>query len=715
MLDGLLGRGFSAKCKSLIKLTNTRIDAIKRKRNAMQKYLKKDIADLLANGLDINAYGRADGLSVELNLSSCYDFVERCCDSIPKQLSVMQKQKDCPEESREAVSSLMFAAARFADLPELRDLRDIFTERYGKNLEVYANMEFVENLASKPPIMEKKLQLMREIAQEFSIKWDSNAFEQKIANSPLPAQDQTKRQASFNDPKIDGNKVYNSRDEVGLKRDNRDVLPQGRRGLSDDGYVLQGKREENGFDGHNQNVPSHGRRGLSDDGYRLPIGGEQKGFKKDDENISSGRRLGSTDDRYKLSKGSELKRGNDDACTQQEYPDDGLKPRNGRVDTKWKNEDPNVLARHECTINDGFKLQKSRGDTISKTEKQETSYRGRRKHDNGHGLDNAGEVTVHQVDKQDIATYNEHDYLSTKQKVKMDGKDEKPFAGDSNNTADSRANLTEKPSKGAESMKPLPPPPYLKPNGGKYTSGNAPPDLNKALPDLPANSVSERIQIGPDPVEYDDRRVVGSATVKYNDNLDHQDDFVGEKKPKPKSVRRRTKLPPGEDYKGNNEGDESVKRYPSGRRREDMRRGLQHALVEDRDSKDEEERMMDKLLVHYSKKPSQFEPVKVRGGLNAPPGHHDVVDAGEPQKHRRKKLNPESVPPPSRAVSLPPEPVIATESERVPARATSFQPEMFNPGAHVHPKLPDYDDLAARFASLRGKCKLPTNLYLPST
>lgn len=44
--------------KSLIKLVKNRIDVIRRKRNATQKFLKKDIADLLSNGLDINAYGR---------------------------------------------------------------------------------------------------------------------------------------------------------------------------------------------------------------------------------------------------------------------------------------------------------------------------------------------------------------------------------------------------------------------------------------------------------------------------------------------------------------------------------------------------------------------------------------------------------------------------------------------------------------------------------
>lgn len=35
----------------------------------------------------------------------------------------------------------MFAAARFSDLPELRDLRKIFQERYGNSLDCFINQE----------------------------------------------------------------------------------------------------------------------------------------------------------------------------------------------------------------------------------------------------------------------------------------------------------------------------------------------------------------------------------------------------------------------------------------------------------------------------------------------------------------------------------------------------------------------------------------------
>lgn len=57
--------------KSDIKLTRTRIEIIKKKRNATQKYLRNDVADLLRNGLDVNAFGRVISLSLHLCVCVC--------------------------------------------------------------------------------------------------------------------------------------------------------------------------------------------------------------------------------------------------------------------------------------------------------------------------------------------------------------------------------------------------------------------------------------------------------------------------------------------------------------------------------------------------------------------------------------------------------------------------------------------------------------------
>ncbi|KAK4395261.1 hypothetical protein Sango_1680400 [Sesamum angolense] len=158
---------------------------IKKKRNAVQKYLRNDIAHLLRNGLDYNAYGRTEGLIAELNRTDCYDFVNQFCEQLSSHLAAMSKEKECPDECKEAVSSLVFAAARFADLPELRELRALFSEKYGNSLDPYLNKEKVK---PDPPSKDMKLQLLQEIAAESGIEWNSKALENKLFNDSVKQQ-----------------------------------------------------------------------------------------------------------------------------------------------------------------------------------------------------------------------------------------------------------------------------------------------------------------------------------------------------------------------------------------------------------------------------------------------------------------------------------------------------------------------------------------------
>ncbi|MFS8000187.1 putative vacuolar protein sorting-associated protein Ist1 [Helianthus anomalus] len=181
MFDALLKTKFYLRCKSEMKTTMRRMEIIKRKRNAVQKFLRNDVADLLTNGLYTNAYDR---LFADQNLSWCYEFVEESCVLVISRLSSMSKQRECPEECMEAIPTLMFAAARFADLPELRELRSIFYERYENHLEPYVNQEFVKNLKAHIPTKEIRLQMMEEIAMEYGIEWDSKVFEQKLCKPP---------------------------------------------------------------------------------------------------------------------------------------------------------------------------------------------------------------------------------------------------------------------------------------------------------------------------------------------------------------------------------------------------------------------------------------------------------------------------------------------------------------------------------------------------
>ncbi|KHN32613.1 IST1-like protein [Glycine soja] len=161
-----------------------RLETICKKRSAVQKFLKKDIADLLRSALDYNAYGRAEGVLVEQNLTFCYEIIGKFTTCILGHVGDLCKQRDCPAECKEAIQSLIYAAARFSDLPELRELRSLFTGKFGNSLELYISKEFVEKLRQYPPSKEMKIQLLHDVAQEFSIEWNSKALEQRLHSPP---------------------------------------------------------------------------------------------------------------------------------------------------------------------------------------------------------------------------------------------------------------------------------------------------------------------------------------------------------------------------------------------------------------------------------------------------------------------------------------------------------------------------------------------------
>ncbi|KAE9585866.1 hypothetical protein Lal_00010170 [Lupinus albus] len=233
MFEGLFKPKFYSKCKSYARLIKMRLEAIQKKRNAVQKFLKKDIADLLRSGLEYNAYGRAEGLLVEQNMSSCYELIAKFIGCISDYARDLCKQRECPDECKEAIPSLIYAAARFSDLPELRELRKMFTEKFGSSLEPYASKEFVNKLRQEPPSKEMKVQLLSDLAQEFSIKWDNKALEQRLYSPPQLHEEKPKH-----------GPMNNHNDEKWHKMDNVLAMPKinerdGKKDIDDASWRVQ--------------------------------------------------------------------------------------------------------------------------------------------------------------------------------------------------------------------------------------------------------------------------------------------------------------------------------------------------------------------------------------------------------------------------------------------------------------------------------------------
>uniref|UniRef100_A0A2P2J8A8 Uncharacterized protein MANES_03G020000 n=2 Tax=Rhizophora mucronata TaxID=61149 RepID=A0A2P2J8A8_RHIMU len=643
MLDGLLGRGFASKCKSLIKLTKSQIDVIRRKRNATLKFLKTDMAELLSNGLDVNAYGRAEGPLAELTLSSSYDLVEQYCDFVLKHLSVMQKMSHCPEDCREAVSSLMLAAARFSDLPMLRDLRHIFLERYGNSLDLFANQKFVENLSSKPFTMEQKVWLMQDIASEFSIKWDSRCFKQRMSKPPSVAQGKQKMYGSL--PTND-DKCMSVKDKD-TKGDKHKVLSKQLFEHANVAHRVLNNKEDH-FSRGNKLDPAHLD---SCNGYK------KASFKEKD-----------------------------------------VLHRN-KQDILFQAKQEASMQKHE-SLKDDASLKAIRLGTSSQRKKMESI-------DGGFKLPNGGENTVAGRDGQDIFTCGNSNTLSSYGGLLSKNDCNSSVAGNrygvQHINANSTRNVHEEMVRDLQPHnKNFIPPPYMKPNSqlkdgkygaklGSYPTGS---DGNVVLND-PLNN--NRVTLS----NCSEKTREGSCHENINY---YQDEGMSNPISKSKSSRRRhPKSLSSYNDTGNLEDAGVVKRRLRSRRRDNSKRGPQILFDDEHNQVDEEERMIDKLLIHYSKKPSAYEADEGRRKPKTCHGHHQGTKVVKSPQHisgvGTDDISEKVAPP--RSVSLPHEHT-TSGAAKLFMRAASLQPGRSSPARHVHPNLPDYDDLAAQFAALKG-------------
>ncbi|KAK7324727.1 hypothetical protein VNO77_28526 [Canavalia gladiata] len=165
MFDRLFGWSKASKCKKVIDRARCRLRLLKNKRQAMVRQLRKDLVELIQSGHEETAINRVlylfDSLYATLscahveqlmedeNLIATYELLDEFCEFILTQLSYIRRHKECPNDINEAVSSLIFASARFGDLPELGVIRKLFGERYGERFTTTAVELFPGNLVSK--------------------------------------------------------------------------------------------------------------------------------------------------------------------------------------------------------------------------------------------------------------------------------------------------------------------------------------------------------------------------------------------------------------------------------------------------------------------------------------------------------------------------------------------------------------------------------------
>ncbi|PPS16627.1 hypothetical protein GOBAR_AA03950 [Gossypium barbadense] len=178
-LDALLGRGFKPyKLKSLISVALSRLSVFKNRRQIRSNQARSDVVELLQLGHHDRALLRAEQVVKEQNMLDVFVILEGYCNLLIERLHLIEEDRECPDELKEAICGLLFASSRCGDFPELQEIRAIFTSRYGKEFVARAielrnncgvNTKIIQKLSTKQPDLQSRWNVLNEIAAEHSI------------------------------------------------------------------------------------------------------------------------------------------------------------------------------------------------------------------------------------------------------------------------------------------------------------------------------------------------------------------------------------------------------------------------------------------------------------------------------------------------------------------------------------------------------------------
>nr|XP_043625319.1 uncharacterized protein LOC122596754 [Erigeron canadensis] len=178
-LDALLGRKFkTSKLKATVNLAVARIVILKNQRQSRLDVARSDIIQLLNLGHHEHALLRVDQLIKEQNMLDVYVMVDGYCHLLMQMVNLIEQEKECPEELREATASLLYASPRCGEFPELQEIRAILTARYGKDfargaIELRNNcgvsIRMIQKLTPRQAGLEARMKTLQEIAMENDI------------------------------------------------------------------------------------------------------------------------------------------------------------------------------------------------------------------------------------------------------------------------------------------------------------------------------------------------------------------------------------------------------------------------------------------------------------------------------------------------------------------------------------------------------------------
>ncbi|KAG6601795.1 IST1-like protein, partial [Cucurbita argyrosperma subsp. sororia] len=226
-LDALLGRNFRAsKFRPLLNLALSRLAILTNQRRLRRSQAQSDVLQLLQLHHQQRALLRVEQVIKDQNALDAYVLIEGYLNLLIERASLLEQERECPEELKEALAGLLFAASRCGDFPELHEIKSTLTSRFGKEFTARAvelrnncgvNHLLMQKLSMRHPNLESRMDLLKTIASE-------NGITLQLDETPLSNEARNSRQ---NQPETDGgvgeNLKFSTEVPSGSKQKYKDV------------------------------------------------------------------------------------------------------------------------------------------------------------------------------------------------------------------------------------------------------------------------------------------------------------------------------------------------------------------------------------------------------------------------------------------------------------------------------------------------------------
>ncbi|CAK9167611.1 unnamed protein product [Ilex paraguariensis] len=173
-LNALLGRhSKNSKLKNLANLAISRVDNMKKQHHVRRTQARSDVIQLLDLDHHDHALLRVEHVIKEQNMFDAFVMIEKYCYLLMEGVVQLENRKSPDHEFKEVIPTLIFAASRCGGFPELQQIREIFTSRFGKEFAACAvelknncgvNPKMIQKLSTRQESLESRLKMLKQIA-----------------------------------------------------------------------------------------------------------------------------------------------------------------------------------------------------------------------------------------------------------------------------------------------------------------------------------------------------------------------------------------------------------------------------------------------------------------------------------------------------------------------------------------------------------------------